>query len=126
TFLQKATNALHNYFCRKGLEVAADAGPVFKVYGDDNMFKSGASAGLKHSGETAKMSKDAITDILATGNTAHTQAGILARLPSRVKLPAYSADPTAPGSKTGDQIVQTPMPPVPGSRWNAPGQTISI
>lgn len=127
TFLQKATNALHNYFCLNGLEVAGDAGPVFKVYGDDNMFKAGAAPGLKHSSETAKMSKQAITDIIAGGVSAHTQASILARLPSKVKLADYQEDPTIKAKKTGDQIVGTSvLPPMPGARWNAPGQTVSL
>ncbi|MET0578914.1 MAG: DUF4157 domain-containing protein, partial [Ilumatobacteraceae bacterium] len=69
SFLQKATNFLHDHWCKNGLEVQGDDGaPVFKVYGDDSMFKQGASMGLKHSGETAHMSRDSIIEIADTGH----------------------------------------------------------
>jgi hypothetical protein len=86
-FLQKATNFLHDHWCKEGLEVQGDDGaPVFRVYGDENMFKRGASKGLRHSGETAHRSRDAIISIADTGTTADTTQAILQRLPSKVQV----------------------------------------
>jgi len=43
-YLQKSTNALHDKFCRKGLDVQTGAGQqAFRVYGDDKMFKSNSA-----------------------------------------------------------------------------------
>jgi hypothetical protein len=94
SFLQKATNFLHNQWCEEGLEVQGDDGaPVFRVYGDDNMFKQGAAKGLRHSGETAHRSRDAIISIADTGAAADTTQDILRRLPSKVE--------TSPGNVVG-------------------------
>ena len=39
-FIQKATNFVHDHFCVNGLDVeTGDGWPVFRIYGDDNMFK---------------------------------------------------------------------------------------
>lgn len=91
-FLQKATNTLHNVFCKDGLMVAAKGGdPLFKVYGDDNMFQREAGKGLVHSGTTAKQSLEAIMTATGSGRAAvagnrSTQA-ILNRLPAWVQGP---------------------------------------
>ncbi|HEY3078634.1 MAG TPA: hypothetical protein VGM69_01885 [Chloroflexota bacterium] len=86
-FIQKATNALHDTFCQEGLSVVAGDGPeVFKVYGDDAMFNQDSARGVKHSGETANMSRDAILSLINTDDDGgRTAASILARLPQRVK-----------------------------------------
>ena len=89
SFLQKATNFLHDQWCKRGLEVQGDDGAeVFRVYGDDNMFKSGAAKGLRHSGETAHMSRDSVIKAAETGVVppTHSTQAILARLPSQVKI----------------------------------------
>jgi hypothetical protein len=89
SFLQKATNFLHDHWCKKGLDVQGDDGaPVFKVYGDDSMFKQGASMGLQHSGETAHMSRDSIREMADTGKepAGKTTQDILKRLPSKVQV----------------------------------------
>ncbi|OLP17677.1 hypothetical protein BST81_15265 [Leptolyngbya sp. 'hensonii'] len=91
-FIQKSTNALHDAFCQKGLEVSSGEGqPVFKVYGDDAMFNQESAAGVKHSGETANMSRDSVLNMIATG----TEAGIpttkiINRLPAYVKVKGFS------------------------------------
>jgi hypothetical protein len=85
-YVQKATNALHDNFCKKGLDVeTGDGQKPFRVYGDDSMFKSNSAAGVQHSGETAHMSRDAILSIIQGQNPAQSTADILQRLPSKVK-----------------------------------------
>jgi hypothetical protein len=88
-YVQKSTNALHDVFCLKGLEVSSGEGEkLFKVYGDDSMFNSGSAAGVKHSGETAKMSLNSIRSMIQTGKEgANTTQAILNRLPNQVKPP---------------------------------------
>ena len=87
SYLQKSTNALHNEFCEKGLEVETDDGqPLFKVYGDDNMFNSQSALGVEHSTKTAHMSRDAIVSISQGDPKPVTADQILKRLPSKVKL----------------------------------------
>lgn len=89
SFLQKATNFLHDQWCKRGLEVQGDDGAeVFKVYGDDSMFKSGASKGLRHSGETAHMSRNSVIQAAETGVVppTHSTQTILGRLPSQVEI----------------------------------------
>jgi hypothetical protein len=89
SFLQKATNFLHDEWCKKGLDVQGDDGaPVFKIYGDNAMFKQGASMGLRHSGETSHMSRDSIIEMADTGQepAGKTTQDILRRLPSKVQV----------------------------------------
>jgi hypothetical protein len=87
SFIQKSTNDLHNKFCKEGLDVKSGEGTqVFKVYGDENMFNQGAAAGLQHSGETAKMSRDNIVAIGTGGKQKDTSEAILNRLPASVVL----------------------------------------
>lgn len=86
-YVQKSTNALHDIFCKNGLDVSSGSGEsLFKVYGDDSMFNKESAKGVKHSGETAKMSRDAIRNIITDGDDKGlTTKSILDRLPSRVK-----------------------------------------
>jgi hypothetical protein len=85
-YLQKSTNALHDKFCRKGLDVqTGDGQHAFRVYGDDKMFKSNSADGVKHSGETAHMSRDAILSIIQGQAPAQSTSDILNRLPSKVQ-----------------------------------------
>jgi hypothetical protein len=87
-YVQKSTNALHNRFCEIGLDVRSnDNQTVFKVYGDDAMFNSNSAQGVKHSGETAHMSRDAILSIIQGQAPAQTTDDILNRLPSQVQPP---------------------------------------
>ena len=86
-FLQKATNFVHDKFCLEGLQVkAGDSTDVFRIYGDDSMFKVNAGPGLLHSGTTSHMSRDSILSIAATGAAAQTANQILDRLPREVEL----------------------------------------
>jgi hypothetical protein len=86
-YLQKSTNALHDVFCLKGLDVTSGEGEgLFRVYGDDSMFNSNSSKGVKHSAETAHRSRDAIRNILQNGaDGGLTTASILSRLPAKVR-----------------------------------------
>ncbi|MFN9191226.1 MAG: DUF4157 domain-containing protein [Pseudanabaena sp.] len=88
-YVQKSTNALHDKFCKEGLEVSSKQGEeLFRAYGDDNMFNQGSAKGLKHSGDTAKKSRDSIRSYISTGaDSGITTASILDRLPAWVKSP---------------------------------------
>jgi hypothetical protein len=88
-FLQKATNFLHDHYCVNGLDVkTGDGWPVFKVYGDDHMFRQNASMGLAHSGVTAHMSRNSIMQVIQKGaeDPGHSTQDILKRLPEKVQL----------------------------------------
>jgi hypothetical protein len=86
-FIQKATNALHDTFCASGLTViAGEGGEAFKVYGDDAMFSQESAKGVKHSGETSNLSRDAIMNLINTGDDGgKSAASIVARLPDKVR-----------------------------------------
>jgi hypothetical protein len=88
SFIQKATNALHDAFCQGGLSVMTKAGDqAFRVYGDDNMFNETSSQGVAESGKTANMSRDAILGTINKGDEGvNTTQAILDRLPSWVKF----------------------------------------
>lgn len=89
-YLQKATNALHDEFCKNGLWVAESTGqPVFKIYGDNAMLNSESAEGVRHSGETANMSRDSVVGMATTGQepAGQTTADILGRLPNAVLPP---------------------------------------
>lgn len=92
-YVQKSTNALHNKFCEGGLYVSSGTNEsLFKVYGDDSMFKSESAKGVKHSGETANMSRDAILNIINKGDDKGiTTQAILERLPAYVKPEGVSS-----------------------------------
>ncbi|MGH9132770.1 MAG: hypothetical protein ACRDZZ_02450, partial [Ilumatobacteraceae bacterium] len=88
-FIQKATNFVHDHFCVNGLDVqSGDGWSVFRIYGDDNMFKQNASRGLVHSGLTARMSRNSIVQVAQNGveDPGHTTRDILTRLPDKVQL----------------------------------------
>lgn len=87
SFIQKSTNALHDYFCKEGLDVySGDSNRVFKVYGDNAMLQKGSSQGVKHSAQTSRMSVESIDDIITNGATNKTTANIFQRFPEGVKL----------------------------------------
>ncbi|HTT90347.1 MAG TPA: hypothetical protein VMF65_12415 [Acidimicrobiales bacterium] len=89
-YLQKATNAAHDYFCEQGLKVSSgDKKPLFKIYGDYAMLNSESAAGVRESGITANMSRDSITETARTGVEPAWRSSkkILARLPSHVEPP---------------------------------------
>jgi hypothetical protein len=106
-YLQKATNAMHDYFCEHGVLVTNDEAPpepVFKVYGDNAMLNRESARGLRHSATTANMSRNAILSMAHLGQEpwgGNTQ-NILARLPSHAVLP-----PPLPGG------------PIPLDQWHA-------
>ena len=94
SYLQKATNAAHDYFCEEGLKVSSGQGKqLFQIYGDYNMLEKDSSVGLRDSAETSNMSRDSV---LAMANTGAEPPGkdtssILDRLPSWVEPPEGGA-----------------------------------
>ena len=67
-------------------QLATIGAPVFKVHGDDSMFKKDSSKGLMHSGENAHWSRNSIMATIATGSPDHSTADIVERFPERVKV----------------------------------------
>ena len=89
-YLQKSTNAAHDYFCENGLKVSSGANaPLFKIYGDSAMMNNESSAGIKESAITSNMSRDAILETVADGQEGNdkTTNAILGRLPAWVEPP---------------------------------------
>lgn len=85
SYLQKSTNAAHDYFCKEGLQVSSHEGSaVFKIYGDDNMMNKESEVGLKQSATTANMSRDAVFNMANEGTepAGGTTKDILDRLPA--------------------------------------------
>ncbi len=93
-FIQKATNALHDTFCKNGLDVlSGDGAQVFKVYGDDSMFNAASAKGVEHSAVTANMSRDSILSVINQGNDGgKSTSAILGRLPAQVQYKVTSED----------------------------------
>ncbi len=90
SYLQKATNALHDEFCKNGLWVAESTlTPVFKIYGDNAMLNSESAEGVQHSAVTANMSRDSVLGMAQNGQepAGKTTADILNRLPNAVIPP---------------------------------------
>jgi hypothetical protein len=93
-FLQKATNFVHDKFCLEGLTVkAGNSEELFRIYGDDSMFKKNAGPGLLHSGTTSHLSRNSITQIARTGKADVTAEQIRERLPAEVRLDDKSVVP---------------------------------
>jgi hypothetical protein len=89
SYLQFATNVLHNKFCEDGLSVKSGAdGELFKVYGDNAMLDAGAAAGVEYSAQTARRSISAIKLWATEGAVpaTHTVDAIAARFPNRVEF----------------------------------------
>jgi hypothetical protein len=82
--IQKAAGLLHDKFCREGLVVMAGGTPVGKVFGDEHMIEGGTGVGF--SAETARQSRQRISDLATSGSSSISVAGIMARFPDRVSL----------------------------------------
>ncbi|MEW1660973.1 DUF4157 domain-containing protein [Streptomyces sp. NPDC093707] len=67
TVTQASTAAIHDYYNEQSLWVSSRARTTpFQIFGDDTMLKGGD--GVRIASETAKMSQEAILNILATGD----------------------------------------------------------
>lgn len=83
--LQLITNYLHNIFCAQGLEVrTAGNEDIGRIYGDVAMLTAGGQDGVRHSATTGQMAREAIYDILNTGQAKTTTGEIEARFPRKV------------------------------------------
>lgn len=82
-YVQAATKFFHDKYCKEGLDVSNDKdGPLFRIYGDNNMLKAGAAAGVKYSAETSQMSREAIFNLIeGTPQAAAKTSDIRARFP---------------------------------------------
>jgi hypothetical protein len=86
SYLQIATNVLHDDFCKHGLTVSPDNtsdGSWFKVYGDNNMLQAGSAQGVRWSAETARRSRDSIYGTIRSGEVPadHSTKDIADRFP---------------------------------------------
>jgi len=87
--IQSGAGALHDYFCKKGLDVKDDKGNTYKVYGDSNLLAQGAGTGVRFLGEAVEMARTSVQDALDTGNEPKPSTEkIMARFPSQARLPA--------------------------------------
>jgi hypothetical protein len=95
-YLQAATKVLHDHYCQHGLMVGTKAdGPLMQVYGDDNMLKAGAGAGVQYSAQTARLSQESIAKTIAgQEDQAPTIEAIFDRFPS------YVSDKDSTGGET--------------------------
>jgi hypothetical protein len=85
SYLQLATNVLHDHFCKHGLWVNTSAGTTgYKIYGDNAMLGAQSQKMVEYSAETSHMSRNSIYDLADTGTTANTTAAIAARIPRYV------------------------------------------
>lgn len=83
-FLQKAAGAAHDHFNERGLTVANAAGTEMRVGGDDTMLSQSNQVGAETAGEAARLSRQAIDDIVNTGTTAISVAQIFGLVPQFV------------------------------------------
>jgi len=92
TLLQASTNVLHDHFCQNGIEVeTASNVSLGRIYGDDRMLGKDSAKGVQYSGETARMSRQTIFNLIDYGpnNGAHpvpAVTAISARFPTKAKL----------------------------------------
>lgn len=70
-WFQKITNTLHDKYCINGLRVASpDNQNLFKIYGDNNMMRSGE--GAEYAALTSQMSRNAINQLVRNRRNALT------------------------------------------------------
>jgi hypothetical protein len=86
SFMQLSAGAVHDYFNKHGLLVENDNGDRIAVGGDDTMLSKSGPAGAKIAGMAAARSRQAIDDILKTGQTAWTVDRIFSLVPQRVVM----------------------------------------
>jgi hypothetical protein len=86
SFMQLSAGAAHDYFNKHGLLVENDNGDRIAVGGDDTMLSKSGPAGARIAGLAAAKSRQAIDDILRTGQTAWTVDRIFGFVPQRVVL----------------------------------------
>lgn len=87
SYLQLATNVLHDDFCKNGLIVRPEVGSEsFKVYGDNAMLQAGSAEGVVWSSKTARASRDSIYETIKDGEPGdgHTTTEIGQRIPKKV------------------------------------------
>jgi hypothetical protein len=103
-FLQLAAGAVHDYLNEHGLSVLNQLGTEFKVGGDDTLLSKSDELGAQTAGAAAHMSRDAIEDLLLTGQTDKSVEKIFALVPQSVRL--YRKDGTFETFGLGDFQVQ--------------------
>ncbi len=89
TLLQAGTNVLHDYFCSNGLEVETGKGDkIGRIYGDDAMLGKDSAVGVQYSGQTARMSREAIFGLVEHGDESKVSSidDIAQRFPDKARL----------------------------------------
>lgn len=90
TLVQGSTKALHDHFCKNGLEVVSLGGDRIgsKIYGDNNMLKAGAGPGVEYSAKTSQYSREAVFEIISGDpDKAKSIDEIYNRMPGSVVMP---------------------------------------
>jgi hypothetical protein len=85
---QFAAGVVHGYFNRRSLTVASQPeGPTYRIWGDRTMFTPGptVSAGAAQAAAASRASRQAISELLATGRTVITTREIFERFPRHVQ-----------------------------------------
>jgi hypothetical protein len=83
-FLQLSAKAAHDYFNDHGLSVKNEAGTKMRVGGDDTLLSKSDEIGAETTAQAAAMSRQAIDDLLKTGQTDQTVDAIMRLVPKWV------------------------------------------
>ena len=82
---QLSASVVHDYFNRRSLVVASAAdGPGYRIWGDRRLLKGGA--GPLAAAQCAQASRQAIADLLETGETDITIGQIFESMPTHVEV----------------------------------------
>lgn len=84
SFMQLSAGTAHDYFNSKGLLVENDNGDRIAVGGDDTMLSRSGPAGAQIAGQAAARSRQAIDELLTTGQTEWSVDRIFGFVPQRV------------------------------------------
>jgi hypothetical protein len=95
--LQAGAGAAHDYLNEHGLKVSNKRGDVFWVGGDDTLLKNSGPLGAELAGEASRMSRQAIEDLLDTGETAITPEAIFELVPTSVMVENDAGESRAVG-----------------------------
>ncbi len=85
--VQFGTKIFHDKYCKEGLVVESEVGPVGRIFGDNNMLngtQGGAQNGVEKSARASQDSRNAIFAMIRGSRPAKTPEQIKAQFPSKV------------------------------------------
>lgn len=99
--VQMGSKVLHDYFCKRGLDVYDDKHEsVYRIYGDYELLAQGASKGVRFASETAHLSQQDIANRVQDGKSADSIADIYDRFPRYAVVP--------PSIQSGNKTIKLP------------------